>query len=263
MNQTMQSMFRFYSIGIVFRDKPRNTKTIRVFPTEHHSAFSGSLDDEEKIIAEPYTNELDEVVPQTIKIEQTFEATWLPLSNSNRRHAPDVCNGERVMLFKMGDINTFFWDTIFDEHELRKNEQYIISCSNTPKTNTPLDDSNTYWQGMDTQDKLVTIIQTANNDGELTTHSMQLDTKKGVWTYKDGRGNLVSLKSGEDGLEIETKNSVKVKTKKLSFECDEFSLDCKNASWKANNSIFKTKFQVNGASSFMPPISTAFTAAKT
>ncbi len=263
MNQSMQSMFRFYSIGIVFRDKARNTKTIRVFPTEYHSAFSGSLDDDETIVNVNYSNELEDVVPQSIKIEQTFEATWLPMSNGNRRQAPDVCNGERVMIYKMGDINTFFWDTIFDDHELRKNEQYIISCSNTPKTNTPLDDTNTYWQGMDAQDKLVTIFHTANNDKELTTHSMQLNTKTGVWEYKDGRGNMVSLKSGEDGLEIVTKASVKIKTKKLSFECDEFSLDCKNASWKANNSIFKTKFQVNGASSFLPPISTAFTAAKT
>ena len=280
---TYRSLFTPYSIGIVIEDKEKESMMIKVFPLEVQDGVDGELGKTNEEIKSKITNETKIDSDVTTTIVDNIEATWLPISNSNRLTPPDVCGGERVQIYRMGDSNSFFWDTIFNEVDLRKKEHVIFAYSNVPKQGEVLNEKNTYWQGVDCVDKKVKILHTSDNDGEATTYDIDLDTKEGVFSIADGRGNKVSLVSKKDGWMIKTNKLVNVETetmnikvKTLNIKATDIKTEC--TSYKIKASTYKLEasniklvgnitqqgpLAVKGPASFTPPIPPSSTVAKT
>ena len=283
-----QSMFTPYSIGIVIADKKKESMMIEVTPIETVDGYKGTLGKRKEKQGK-------------VVVTDSLKANWLPISNSNRLSAPDVCSGERVMLYKMGDAEAVFWDTIFNETDLRKNEHCLIAFSNKGDQDTDITSKNSYWQSVDCIDKKVKIIHTSDNDKELTTYDIDIDTKKGEFRIIDGRDNSLVLKSSQDGWFIKSNKLVNVETatmnikvKTLNIKATDINTKCTN--YKIQSSMFSLDsqtikingnvsakgsvttsgpfsttgsfkitgpFVVTGPAAFTPPISKAYTAAKT
>jgi len=193
--QLATRVFTFYGYGVVSIKKAENSREISVFSAAHDYDYSGEVNETAPISGIPVTNELRETQTKSITVSHVFIATWLPMHNSNRFNPPDVCAGETVALYKIGNTKDIFWDTHFEEGDLRQNEHYGIMCSNTPAQKEVLTDKNTYWNNIDCIKKMVTMLHTSDNDKELTTHDMTLDTKAGIWQLLDGRGNYIRINS--------------------------------------------------------------------
>lgn len=225
-----ESAFKFYSFGIVVEDKKLGSDIIRVTPIEEIGLATGQK--EELIITAGSENskpnvdlQLKEVVPlgdqtmqynvalrdhqgivrnESVKADVSFEATWIPLSDSNRITSPDVVKSETVMIFKVADTDEYYWSTILSEY-LRRLETVITSYSNKPKGIDPYDSETSYWTKVSTHEKLI-HLHTAKNDGETTDWDIKLDTGNGILSINDNIGNTVVINSPE-GTMVTTMNT--------------------------------------------------------
>jgi len=251
----LESMFKPFSIGIVHGDKARNSYKIQVFPIENQFGFKGKLSMADDITSKT-TNELEELTTHHVKLGQTMEVTWLPISQSNRISAPDVCNGERVMIYKFGESDTYYWDTIFHEHDIRKKEQFMEGVSNTDDLNKVLEPDLMYWRSLDTVEKEVVLISTAKNDGEFTTHKYDIDTEKGVVKYADGLGNFWKMESDGDKYTLNTNKKIHLVTKDVVVDCENYTINCKTYTlngktlkWNGTDStLTSASLKLNGSS---------------
>ena len=97
-----------------------------------------------------------------------------------------------------------------NELDLRRLEDvvYVFVNARAEGIDT-IDDSNSYTFNISTLNKMIKL-QTADNDGELTTYKLYIDTKEGQVVLEDGRGNKVGLDSPTDTFNIKTNNEVNI-----------------------------------------------------
>ena len=217
-----ESKLRLYSLGIVVEDKPENTDIILVSPIEVlNIQESGEIKTKEKTYKGTLKNIDSNNFNTEISSKNYFRAKWLPFSQSNRITAPNVVEGETVILFKYGDIDEYYWSTIFREPILRRQETVNYSFSNlkSEKGKKAFDKKTSYWLEISTKHKYIKL-HTANNDNEHTTYDITIDTKSGFIDIKDGKGNLITLDSSKNKLNINTNSSIDVTTRNLNIKAD-------------------------------------------
>lgn len=175
--QEFLSQLRSFSLGIVTADKPYDQDMIMAFPVEHMFGHEGDVGDKSSI-----------------------EAKWLPKALSNRHSAPDVCKGETVEIFRYADTDKYYWTTLMREPALRKKEHATYLWSNVPRGDEQVaGPDNSYWLRVSPKDGVV-HFHTPDNDGELTTYDVSINTKEGKLVIKDGKDNTIFLNSATNKL---------------------------------------------------------------
>ncbi len=182
----MLSQLKPYSLGIVVMDKPENSDIIKVFPSEQLPFAEGNL---------------------TKNSRMQITASWMRTGSSNRFTSPDVYKGETVQIYRFADTEEYFWDDLFREPSLRKKERVIYAVSNIPGKGGVQSLDTSYFVEISTKDKRV-HLHTADNDGELCTYDIVLDTSKGNLTLLDGKGNIITLDSSQGNLNFKLNGSV-------------------------------------------------------
>lgn len=189
------SSFKIYSLGIVAVDKNTKSDIIDVVPIEHLTDISGDIG-EETTFESSATDHKNVPSKAETKAKNSLKASWLAFGHSNRSSSPDVIKGETVLLFTYSDTNEYYWTTIFREPLIRRLEKVLYSYSNLPKDEriTAFDRDSSYWIEVDTMNKYIKV-HTANNDSEVTTYDLTIDTKEGYVDIRDGLGNYIKLDS--------------------------------------------------------------------
>jgi hypothetical protein len=237
----MLSKLRGVSIATVIEDKPRDSKVIKVHLVEHHSLTDGYLD--EPIQEETLLNDSAEKV----KLESApyIKATWLQISEPNRATSPDVCRGETVFVSRYGETDEYYWWTIYGELHLRNTERIIYRYSNKKDNAEALDTTNSYSTMFSTLDKLISL-ETVDNDGELTTYTIYLNTKDGVLHIEDGRANVVELNSAGDAFNIMTNNSINFDTSVFNVNAPTINFNSSNITFNSDVITFNSNdFNIN------------------
>lgn len=214
-----QSGFHRYSIGSVAEDKDEDGHIIEIFPIENQSFNEGNVADEKKdnvFSKDLYGNTKNIVLSK----KATIRAIWMPFGNSNRSTAPNVKKGEQVQIYRYADTDDFYWDTLYNEFDIRRKEKVIHMYGNTDAFGEMLTLENTYWTKIDTINKLV-HIKTCDNDGELTTYEIKIDTKEGILEVFDGKDNIIKLNSAEDKLTATINEDIELNTKRIVFNATE------------------------------------------
>jgi len=209
-----ESKLKLYSLGIVIEDKPEGSDIILVSPIEIlNIQESGEIKTKQKTY-KGTLKDIDSVnFSSEIKSKNYFRARWLPLNSSNRITAPDVVEGETVLLFKYAEIDEYYWTTIFREPILRRQETVNYSFSNlkSNKGKETFDKKTSYWLEVSTKHKYIKL-HTANNDNEHTTYDITIDTKSGFIEIKDIKNNFIKLDSKQNKLIINIGNSIDITT---------------------------------------------------
>ena len=182
------SEFGFYSLGIVANDKKSGSNVIKIFPIEKLSEYEG-------VVTHEGPNKKNATVTTgigkgtgEIDKQMHIEAEWIQLGSNNRSTAPDVKKGETVTIYKFGEANKWFWNTMRQETDLRRKESVLYVYGNTDSHGEQLSKENSYYVIVDTKHKHIRI-HTANNDGEAAGFDILLNTKAGTLTIKDTHGN--------------------------------------------------------------------------
>lgn len=280
----LRSHFHFYSFGIVVGDKERNEAEIIVFPTESQMEYTGSVESVQTLSNLSATNELENSSNFTVDLDQKLEATWVSIGQDNRISIPDVCNGEVVMLFKFGESNVIFWDTCFVENKLRRKEHRVIAVSNTDDVTELLHEGNMYWQSLDSRDKKVQMIYTADNDEEETTWDFHIKTDEGYLVIVDGKGNKFHMDAANDQISISAQSKIKMDAPDIEINCETLqvtatkgTIDVQKLTMTGmqytntfqSSSFESTMFELNGATiiiqgvaTITPPLLTTSTVAQ-
>lgn len=230
--------FHFYCYGIVSVDKPEDTNIIEVFPKDILYNLNGEISNEQESVVINRESTDGKVKSDKVIATSTIPARWLALGEGNRVSAPDVRKGETVLVFRYGTNDDYYWEAITTELSKRGKETVTYLFKNTDsQENIKEDGSNAYYLTYSTRHKFV-HLHTSNNDGEPVAFDIKLDTKQGIATVSDSRGNNIILNSPEDKLNIktnnefnlETTNKVNVFTKDCTVKCDNYTVLSKKTS---------------------------------
>lgn len=200
------SELKLYSLGIVVEDKPVGSDFIMVSPIEVLNIQpGGSIKDSSTKFRGTLKNTSGKNFSTELSSTNYIKAKWLAFGQSNRITSPDVVKNETVILFKFGDVDEYYWTTIFREVELRRQEVVLYGFSNIKSGISAFDKTTSYWLEVDTKNKSVKF-HTAMNDGEYTEYDINIDTKQGTFLLTDKKGNKFFLDSKADKFII---NSLK------------------------------------------------------
>lgn len=251
-----QSQLRFYSIGLVANNKPLSTDIIQAAPIEALTMLDGELVSNPTDVETSGTDSQGSSYNTKVKMDNAVDAKWWPM-NSNRRTAPDVRRGERVILWQYGDTDEFYWtETGWDDH-LRKLETVIFSISATMDEEADsFDPNNCYSLEMSSHTGQITL-RTSKANQEHCVYVIQINTKDGRILMTDDVGNEIELDSkntmiqmtnadkttwqldkrkiygyASDSMTVKTDNSMLFQTKDYKVVCQTYRLECSTGSVK-------------------------------
>lgn len=193
-----------YGLGIVAANKPLTSKDIEVTPIEDLPFLDGEISDNVSILETGGKSKDGSTYATSIDVTASIRATWLPVGISNRVTPPDVRRGEKVVIYRYGETDRYYWTTLEYDMKLRKLETVIFAFSNTQKESETGTASNTYFFEISTHKKLITLY-TSKSDGEPFAYTFQINTKDGNFIFQDDIGNFISLDSAN--VRIELKNA--------------------------------------------------------
>jgi hypothetical protein len=190
----------FYSVGIVAANKPLSTDKIEVTPIETLPMIDGEMSDNLEEFTVSGSDASGGSYESKVKTAITLTASWLPFG-SNRKTAPDVRRGEYVAIYRYGEVDKYYWCSLFYDTKLRKRETILFLVSDTTDESQEATPENSYFLEISTHNKLI-HFHTSKTDGEPFSYDVQLNTKDGFWIIQDDIGNLMTFDSKNRRFEI-------------------------------------------------------------
>ena len=204
----IESLFHIHSFGYAAENKDIESFDLEVWPVETLSYIDGELTSFKDILKSEGEDAFGNKYAVEVKSSNTIKATWIPFG-SNRRTPPDVRRGERLLIWRYGDVDRYYWSTCGLDDVLRRLETVVYAWSNTRDESVKiLDETNTYYFQISTHLKLVTF-STSKSDGEPYVYTIQINTKKGYLIVTDDIGNRIEMDSGEKIIEVENADGTK------------------------------------------------------
>jgi hypothetical protein len=202
----ISSQFRIVDLGIVAENKPLSSKIILVTPLESLPFLQGEIRQTPEVITAEGTDANGVSYTEKMITDLTVEATWLPIGNTNRRTAPDVRRGERVVLWQSGNSDRYYWTSMGMDDNLRKLETVVYTFSGTANESVDsTDPDQCYYVEVSTHNKQITL-QTSDKNGEPFRYTFQFNTGEGVVTLTDDVGNYFEFDSSETKLTLKNKD---------------------------------------------------------
>lgn len=216
------SSFKIASIGKVAENKLLSSKVISVVLIEKLNLINNELRSTPESIEATGEDHRGQAFGTNIAVDNVVEATWLPFG-TNRKTAPDVRRGERVLVWSNGDADKYYWTTTGLDDDLRKLETVLWCFSANPsEAINGHDFDNCYFLEVSTHTKAVTF-QTAIKNGEPFQYLFQFNTGEGNVVLQDDIGNMFELDSGEKRFSLHNAAHSKfdMKAGKISIEAPE------------------------------------------
>jgi hypothetical protein len=237
MDQQSISKLQFYSLGIVASNKKLSSDKIEVTPVEEFPMLDGEISDNKVDYKADTTDKEGSAKSTSVKSTVTVNAKWLPINNSNRRTPPDVRRGEKVVIYKFGDTDEYWWNTLFNDSKLRRLETVIYAFSNNAKEGPEDSATSTYFLEVSTHKKLM-HLHTSKSDGEPFSYDVQINAKDGMIVITDDADNFFVLNSKENRLTMQNGDGSVVdvdKTNIVFTATDSISLNSKDILVSASN----------------------------
>lgn len=195
-----QGNLKIYSIGIVVRDKERNSDTIEVYPVEELPLAQGDLK-ETTNYDQTMTDSKNVPVQGKIEGKNYLTAKWIPFGHSNRITPPDVYANEHVILFRFADNEEYYWTTIYREPMFRRLETVCYMYSNLKEKMQEFTKESSYWFEVSTHDKKVQL-HTSKSNGERYEYDVIINTGENYLIIKDSDDNFIRIVSTQDKIQL-------------------------------------------------------------
>lgn len=215
---------KIYSLGIVTKDKPRNTDIIEVYPVEDLPFLNGKIKDyKETMIG---TSVDISGVNKIVNLDMTavIQAKWITIGHSNRSTSPDVIKNETVLLFRFRETNKFYWTVIFNEPGIRRVETVVYRYGAIPKYGVNLDENNSYTMTYSAHDKFIKLTTSIAN-GEPVKYIILLDLASGVVTVEDDQQNSIIIESIKGNMTTNIRENITFNTKNFTVNAGTINLN--------------------------------------
>lgn len=213
---TESSGFRFYSFGIVAEDKEDDGDFIKVTPIEELPLIKGRLKEVEYKYTVSGVNHKDVKVKDDVKGVGFVVARWSSLDNGNRNTAPNVYEGETVMLLRFGNTDDVFWVDMFREPKLRRLEHVVHSFSNLKEKGEAYEKDSSHYVEISSREQRIQL-HTSNNRDEPVGFDVTFDLAKGTFTFLDTNDNRVFIDSVKGELVVDMNKSITLNAPEIKF----------------------------------------------
>lgn len=212
------SIIHMHSVGYATINLPLGSSTLEVNPIEDTTMIEGELTDnmtEASVRARDSEGGYSDVkVASTI----TYTATWMPFG-SNRLTPPNIRRGEKVMIWRVGDSDKYYWSEYEYNPKLRKLETVIYLFSNTRNEDEDATPENSWFIEVSTHRKIF-HLHTSKNDGEPFSFDIQIDAKEGNFLLCNDQGEQFYLESKERKWVIRNSDNSEMRLDKKDFVVD-------------------------------------------
>lgn len=247
------SSLRFYSYGLVTKDKERGSHDIRVVPVEVRFSQQELNKDGNYVdmVEHNIRNGVDYIA---MPVTNSVRARWIDF-NSNRITSPDVKVDELVLIWRLGDTNVYFWQ---DRNiaNVKRLETVVYAFSADPKKPLSADLSNAYYIMVSSHDKHMTI-KTSKSNGEYCGFTVQINGGDGRAVIESTNNNVFWLDAKEREIGIKNsdnsvlkvdkktiygyaKDSINFKSKHIGFESETYQIDCDDYTANSKNHTVNT-----------------------
>lgn len=238
------SMLHLHSIGVVSANKAMSSHEISVVPVEYRYS------ENEELLTNPTKDEVtfqsQDGKSESIKVhtDNSVTAVWFK-RNTNRTTPPDVRRGDKVLIYRLGDSDKYFWEDMNSEN-VKRLETVAWSFNADPSGKTSGDHSNAYTFEVSTHNKTITITTSMAN-GEKAKFAIQINAGEGLIAVEDEKGNYVYLDSVNTDIKLQNANGTSFRLNKknieaiapdsmfvkvqnlVNFQCTDFKLICQTA----------------------------------
>lgn len=225
-------------------------RELEVIPLEESSNLDGEVNDMMGEITSSGTDKDGSTYATSVKVANTVKALYLPL-DAHRPYPSLIRRGEKVLLFRLGDTDKYYWTEMGLDDTTRRKDIYTILIPNSP---TEGENSKTYktayYIEANTVDKHITI-QTNKNDGEEFAYGIQINSggstvtimdDDGQWFQLDSKAKKISMQNSMGsklGIEkrkgfIEALESIDCKTKDYNVTCTNYNVKTVNYNMTAS-----------------------------
>lgn len=157
-----------------------------------------------------------------------FTATYYS-NDTFRKTAPDVQRGERVLVWRKGLTDLWYWEPFNGDSMSKRRLETVVQSVNAdkqkggdPDRHEGGADGNTYYQEMSSQNKTYTV-RTSKANGEVASYTFQINAGDGSIILCDDVGNHIELDT--TNMRIWMRNSaqtmVKLEGNNIEMYCNE------------------------------------------
>lgn len=239
MTATNLSAFKPYSYGLVSENKPLSTNEILVIPVEITPFFGDEVDANMEDVTSKGKDSENKEYTVKIKRSTSIKCKWLKWGG-NRITAPDVRVGMRVMIYRFGDSNLFYWTDLGLDNHLMRLETITWLFNDNPDgvSDEPSSPDNSISLTVSTHEKHITL-QTVKTNSEKFAYTINLDLENSTFTITDDINNYIHLDSANNLIRAHNADTTFIELSKLdinlyapgnySLRADEnISISCKN-----------------------------------
>lgn len=244
MTDGIDSYLKFYSVGIAADNLTPGSLTLHITPIEKLQFVDGQLKNNPVSHSVTGKDATGASFTANATLDNTIEATWLPFG-SNRFTAPDIRRGERVMIWRFNDLDTFYWSDIGWDQKYRKLETVTWVFNGTQdESQSTLTPENSYYVEVSTHKGSITL-KTSKANKEKVAYTLQFNAAAGQFTFADDIGHLVYIDSTKHSIYVTNPDATQFMMDKQNFtvNCkDTFALNAtKNV--QINTQAFSLKAQ--------------------
>lgn len=188
------SALKFYSLGHAAENLTVGSVMLHVTPSEKLTFVDGELKSNPTADTVTGVDATGKSFSSNATTDSAISAKWLPLG-SNRHTPPDIRRGERVLLWRYGDLDTFLWTDLGWDQNLRNLETatYVWNASQDQNDQTTTA-TNSYSVEVSTHKGTITIL-TSQANGEKAAYTIQINAMNGSFTFADNLGQTLFIDS--------------------------------------------------------------------
>lgn len=243
------SQLHIYSLGKAAVNKELGESLLRVIPLEYTILADGELTSKLTEVEVDGVDSTGTHYSTSATTDNAIEADWLPMDGGYQQTAPDVRRDERVLIWRFGDSNRFFWTPLGLDNHLRKLETVTLMFSGTQdEAEEEMSPDNSYVFTVSTHEGHITLTTSVANE-ELTRWALQFNTREGRFILTEENGNeffidaansYISLTNADhskieldrrdirihcdDHFLLEAGQSITMRTKTFKIECETYEL---------------------------------------
>ena len=240
MTNDEQSKFKLYSMGMAAGNVEFGQRELEVIPIEDLSQLDGEVNDMQDTLTSKGQDREGNEYQTKQTTSHSIKAMFLS-EDANRPYPGMVRRGEKVLIYRVGDTDKFYWKPMGLEDNVRRSDVYIVAVPNSGKENenSRAADSSYYYE-INTVDKLITIA-TNKNDGEGYAYTIQINAKEGAVSIQDDAGQFIQLVSKEQRCIMANASGSEIKIEKskaLISAKDEVEINTNNLKVNAKSTTF-------------------------
>jgi len=247
-------VFQPFATGTISAVKQNNSKEATVFLGEYSGMASGEIKADPKVVQ--YTGKDANGSGRQSQTMQnnSIVCTWFPgVGGSNRITPPNVVVGERVLVYRWGDQDKYYWTTTGLDDGLRRLETVIIGLSGSPETgeNVTPDINSMYFMEWSSHKKHLMFTNSKAN-GEKIRFTAKVDFGAGTFAIGDDANNSFAIDFMQRIMQMVNgdKSYIRIDKKNIMLGCTEnmliqalkaIKIATKNLTIEAENVVYKAK----------------------